>query len=148
SCRCWVAATQQACQPGGHRRRQPPRAGGCSVEVAERVMSYWACAQLVPQRERLALHCLQKVAGFEVYAPRLRPPRRSKLRVPPLLFPGYTFILVVAGWWAAPWSPGVVRIVLDGGAPARVPDSVISELRSRERNGLVELPERTGFKPG
>jgi len=36
---------------------------------------------------------------------------------------------------------------MDGGAPARVPDSVIAEIRSRERNGLVELPKLT-LEPG
>ena len=29
-----------------------------------------------------------------------------------------------------------------GDGPARVPDAVIAEIRSRERNGLVELPSR------
>ena len=39
------------------------------------------------------------------------------------------------------------RIVLDG--PARVPDAVIAEIRSRERNGLVELPKpRLDLAPG
>ena len=32
---------------------------------------YWAAAQLKPQQERLALHCLA-LAGFEAYLPRLR----------------------------------------------------------------------------
>ena len=36
--------------------------------------------------------------------------------------------------------------MLDGAAPARVPDGVIAEIRSRERGGLVELPSR--FKRG
>ncbi len=31
---------------------------------------------------------------------------------------------------------------MDGVSPARVADSVIDEIRSRERNGLVELPKR------
>jgi hypothetical protein len=30
---------------------------------------------------------------------------------------------------------------MDGPVPARVPDAVISEIRSRERGGLVELPK-------
>jgi hypothetical protein len=29
-------------------------------------MSYWSCVQLEPCRERLALHCLSKVNGFEI----------------------------------------------------------------------------------
>jgi transcriptional antiterminator RfaH len=48
----------------------------------------------------------------------------------------------VAQWHAARWLPGIVRLVLDGDHPARVPDAVIAEIRARERNGLVELPSR------
>src|SRR5215471_2680936 len=80
-------------------------------------MGYWACAQLEPNRTALALHCLG-INGFEVYCPRLREQRRSrsgrKMVVTPPLFPGYTFVLVVSGWWDARWSPGVVRLIMDG----------------------------------
>src|SRR5215831_1357782 len=112
-------------------------------------MGYWACAQLEPNRT--ALHCLG-INGFEVYCPRLREQRRSrsgrKIVVTPLLFQGYTFVLVVSGWWNARWSPGVVRLIMDGLQPAHVPDAVISEIRSRERNGFVELPKPRGLAPG
>jgi len=37
---------------------------------------------------------------------------------------------------------------MDGIQPARVPDAVISEIRSRERNGFVELPKPRGLVPG
>jgi transcription antitermination factor NusG len=37
---------------------------------------------------------------------------------------------------------------MDGEQPARVPDAVIAEIRSRERNGLVELPKPRGLVPG
>jgi transcriptional antiterminator RfaH len=111
-------------------------------------MAYWACAQLAPSRERLALHCLQQVAGFEVYAPRIKAPRGARSRNPRLLFPGYVFVLIVLQWHAAMRTPGVVRLVLDGGIPARVPDNVIAELRARERNGLLQLPEPRRFRAG
>src|SRR5262249_17188684 len=114
-------------------------------------MSYWACAQLEPFRERLALHCLG-LNGFEIYCPRLREQTRVRGRKvvrTPLLFPGYTFVLVVSAWWSARWSPGVRRIVMDGEHPAHVPDAVIAEIKSRERNGLVELLKpRDGLVPG
>jgi len=103
---------------------------------------YWAAAQLEPQRERLALHCLSKVHGYEVYSPRFRPPGARREAATRPLFVGYAFVRIVSGWWDARWSPGIVRIVLAGDAPARVPDHVIAELRGRERNGLVELPPR------
>jgi transcriptional antiterminator RfaH len=112
-------------------------------------MGYWACAQLEPNRTALALHCLA-LAGFETYHPRLREQRRShgrKILVTPSLFPGYAFVLVVSGWWNARWAAGVRRLVMDGEQPARVPDPVIAEIRSRERSGLIELP-RLRLAPG
>src|SRR5215831_13518511 len=111
---------------------------------------YWCCAQIEPRRERLAVHCLA-LAGYQVYQPLLREQRRHRGReVPatPPLFPGYAFVLIVSGWWDARWSAGVRRLVMDGEQPARVPDEVIAEIRSRERNGLVELPKPRGFVPG
>ena len=111
---------------------------------------YWCCAQIEPFRERLALHCLG-LNGFEIYCPRLREQvrmRGRKIVRTPLLFPGYAFVLVVSAWWSARWSPGVRRLVMDGEVPAHVPDAVIAEIRSRERNGLVELPKPRGLAPG
>src|SRR5262249_42921735 len=104
---------------------------------------FWACAQLQPQRERLAQHCLT-LAGYETYAPRLRERHiaygRKVIRTP-FLFPGYLFVLIELQWSQARWSPGVAGIVMDGMAPARVPDAVIAEIRKREVGGLVELPK-------
>jgi transcriptional antiterminator RfaH len=96
------------------------------------------------------VHCLA-LAGYQVYQPLLRERRRHRGReVPatPPLFPGYAFVLIVSGWWNARWSAGVRRLVMNGPLPARVPDAVISEIRSRERNGLVELPKPRGLVPG
>jgi transcriptional antiterminator RfaH len=44
-------------------------------------------------------------------------------------------------------SAGVRRLVMHGVLPARVPDRVIAEIRSRKRAGLVELP-KPRFGPG
>jgi transcriptional antiterminator RfaH len=96
------------------------------------------------------MHCLG-LNGFEVYCPRLREQvriRNRKIVRTSLLFPGYAFVLVVSAWWSARWSAGVRRLVMDGELPARVPDDVIAEIRSRERNGLVELPKPLGLAPG
>ena len=52
-------------------------------------------------------------------------------------------------WHAAGWSPGVLRLVSGGGAePAKVPISVIDDLKSRERNGFVVLPKPLGLARG
>jgi transcription antitermination factor NusG len=37
---------------------------------------------------------------------------------------------------------------MDGLVPAHVPDAVISEIRSRERGGYVELLKPRGLRPG
>jgi transcriptional antiterminator RfaH len=112
---------------------------------------FWCCAQIEPFRERLATHCLG-LNGFEVYCPRLREQirirNRKVVRTPPL-FPGYAFVLIVSAWWSARWSPGVCGLIMDGERPAVVSDQIIGEIRSRERNGLVELPKpRNGLVPG
>ena len=113
-------------------------------------MPYWCAAQLQPQRDGLALQCLRQ-AGFETYVPRLREPRTAhgrKVVRTPLLFPGYLFVLIELQWHAARWAPGVVRIVLSGGTPAIVPDSVISALKAREIRGVIELPRFPKFRAG
>jgi transcriptional antiterminator RfaH len=108
-------------------------------------MSYWAVAQLMPQRERFALSMLAR-ADFEVYAPRLREWRsvrgkgQQQREIP--LFPGYTFLRVRLQWHAARWCPGVIRLVMDGLHPAKVPDAVIEEIRIREHDGAIEIPRR------
>ena len=48
-------------------------------------MAYWAAVQLQASRERLALHCLSKVNGFEVYSPRIKAPRVLGGRYPALV---------------------------------------------------------------
>jgi transcriptional antiterminator RfaH len=105
---------------------------------------FWACVQLQTNRERLALHCLG-IAGFQTYMPRLRVTRRTPTRKvmesTPALFPGYCFVWIELQWHEARWQPGVIRVVLHGEQPARVPEAVIDEIRSRERDGLVELPK-------
>ena len=111
---------------------------------------FWACAQLEGNRERLALHCLE-LGGFTTYLPRLRERRLVKGRqvtVTPALFPGYAFVLIELQWHAARWAPGVIRLVLDGAQPAKVPNTVIDDLRRRERNGLIELPPPPGLQRG
>jgi transcriptional antiterminator RfaH len=112
-------------------------------------VAYWTAAQLEPNRERIALHLLTQ-ERFTVYAPRLRVRRivrgrREDCEAP--LFPGYIFVLIQLQWHRARWCPGIRRLVMDGLQPARVSNTVIEEIRSRERNGAIELSKR-GLKPG
>ena len=101
---------------------------------------YWCCAQTEPKCEAAATHFLG-LGGYQVYCPRLQLVRPRHGRKDPPLFPGYLFVLITVGWWSARWSPGVVRLLTAGDAPMPVPDALIAEIRSRERNGLVELPK-------
>ena len=112
-------------------------------------MPYWAAARAQPKREAVAQHFLE-LAGFTVYLPRLRDHRikgARQIETRPVLFPGYLFCKIVAGWWEAQWCPGTRGLVMNSGVPCHVPDSVIREIKQRERNGLVELP-KLGLKPG
>jgi transcription antitermination factor NusG len=79
---------------------------------------YWACAQLEGNRERLALHCLQ-LGGFTTYLPRVLERRRvngRQVTATPALFPGYAFVLIEMQWHQARWTPGIIRLVMDGRA--------------------------------
>jgi transcriptional antiterminator RfaH len=114
-------------------------------------MPYWACAQLETRRERTALHFLG-LNGFTTYAPRIRTQRVTPTHLgesSAWLFPGYAFVWIELQWHAARWAPGVIRLVTSGGAePAKVPMSVIDDLRSRERNGFVQLPQVRSLQRG
>jgi transcriptional antiterminator RfaH len=107
-------------------------------------MAFWAVARLQTHRERLALHCLG-LAGYVTYVPRIRARRvigGRKVSEAAPLFPGYCFLTIELQWHVARWAPGVINLIMDGERPARVPDQVISELRGRERGGLITLPTK------
>ena len=114
-------------------------------------MSYWAVARLQPQHERAGLINLG-LNGYEVYYPRIRERRirnGRRIEVRPPLFWGYAFFVVENGvWYTARWAIGVSAVIMDGVKPGCVPDSVINELKARERNGAIDLPRRDGLKPG
>ena len=42
----------------------------------------------------------------------------------------------------------MLGLIMDGLRPARVSDSIIAEIRARERGGLVELPKRNEICAG
>ena len=113
-------------------------------------MAYWAVARL--HRERLGLHCLEHIAGFEVYAPRIcsdRAVNGRRVAFTPLLFPPYVFVWIELQWHAAAYAPGVASLVRNGdGGPAHVPRALIDALRARERNGLIVLPKPQGLRAG
>jgi transcriptional antiterminator RfaH len=111
-------------------------------------MAFWACAQLIANQERLALHLLD-LGGFTVYFPRIKVRRRASVGgrqydASAGLFPGYCFVSIELKWHRAQRTPGVLRLVSDGERPARVPDQVIEAIRGREVGGFVQLPKQRG----
>jgi transcriptional antiterminator RfaH len=113
-------------------------------------MAFWACARLESRREAVARHFLE-LAGYQIYIPQIREQRlrrHRRIEVITPLFPAYGFILIQAQWHSARWSIGVSAIIMDGQAPAKVPDQVIDEIQRREVRGAVELPKLPGMKAG
>ena len=79
-------------------------------------MAFWTAARIMPQRERLALHCL-KVSGFETYLPRIkdrRVVRGRKVSTIAPLFPSYVFITIELQWHEARFALGVAALIMDG----------------------------------
>jgi transcription antitermination factor NusG len=104
-------------------------------------MSSWAVVQTTPRHEKLAVKELGN-AGFDVYFPQIRFRQNGRWRIS-ALFQGYVFIAIGDHWWAARWCRGVLRLLgVDGSTPARLHDSVISEIRKQEKNGFVVLKPR------
>jgi hypothetical protein len=101
----------------------------------------WTVAQL--SRGATGWRCIG-LAGFEIYQPLLRERRRAR-EIVTALFPGYLFVAIELQWRAARWCPGVIRLVMDGIAPAMVPDTVIEAIRKR---GGVICSRRSGPATG
>jgi transcription antitermination factor NusG len=106
-------------------------------------MPYW-CARTEVNREHVAERYL-RLAGYEVYCPRIR--ERSRARP---LFPAYCFITAALQWYRARWSIGVVALLAGAsGEPAIVADGIVMELQNREgKDGLIQLPQPPQLKPG
>jgi transcriptional antiterminator RfaH len=102
-------------------------------------LSYWAIAQTESQREVIAAYFLS-IAKFETYLPRIKINRGRKSRVVPL-FPSYLFVRVLDQWRAVESTIGVTRMIVSGGAPARMRDEELNKIRAREVNGIVRLPK-------
>jgi transcriptional antiterminator RfaH len=114
-------------------------------------MAYWAVVRLQPRHEHTGLTHLER-NGYTIYYPRIREKRvrhGRRIEVRPPLFWGYCFFVVENGvWYTARWAIGVSAVIMAGPTPACVPDAVITEIKGRERNGAVVLPERERFALG
>ena len=111
-------------------------------------MKSWYLIQTKPRQEAAAEKNLER-QGYTVYLPitLVRQRRRGKSSTEPgPMFPRYLFIYLGDGiddWGPIRSTIGVLKLVRFGQIPARVPDKLISELRSREdARGIQILPAR------
>src|SRR5262245_6326873 len=107
----------------------------------------WAVVQTQAQREHAVRAALGHF-GFETYLPRIR----LRKRIVPL-FQGYLFARLGEQFYPVLWCPHVIRLLWAPAAqgciqPAKIDDRIIAELRKREVNGLVKLPQPPRLRRG
>jgi transcriptional antiterminator RfaH len=112
---------------------------------------FWSVAQLEAfllhhpkNRDRTLAERQLDRAGFETYLPCTKTRRDGCTRIAPL-FPGYLFVRVSDHRWRPIFDAigsGIIRILMAGERPARLPNSAIDEIRHREVRGFVRLPAR------
>jgi transcription antitermination factor NusG len=100
-------------------------------------LSFWSVVQVESQCEHIVRLLLMR-ERFETYMPRIK----VHGRVWPL-FPGYIFVRVIEQFYPIMWTPHVVRLLMAGDQPARLPEKTMVEIRKREIGGFVKLPVPT-----
>lgn len=112
----------------------------------------WYAIQTKPGKEPSVQAALDQ-AGIEVYSPRIRKPigaaNRKSWREASL-FPGYLFARFDFGvaYPRVRWTPGLVRVVMCGGTPLTVSESMLSSVREMEKEGVRLLLRPVRWKPG
>lgn len=106
------------------------------------ISGFWSVAQTETQREGTAARFL-KDAGYETYLPKIKIQKRL---LP--LFPSYLFVRIVDRWYPVNNTVGVINLLLAGDQPAKLKDEIVSNIRNKERGGIVRLPPKPGLKVG
>jgi transcription antitermination factor NusG len=106
-------------------------------------MRHWFVINTKPRGESRVESILGQ-AGFVVYNPRLL--RNKKIRP---LFPGYEFVVFdyPDQYRLVRYARGVKSVLGVREEPVPVPDELIREIRSREKDGLVVLGELDAGAP-
>lgn len=102
---------------------------------------FWSVVQSEPMNERRALMHLERY-GFTTYAPRekiSRVRRGRKFNTARWLFPRYLFIWIEDNWQRVFSIYGITKLLMTGEQPAKLPERFITDLKARERNGLITL---------
>jgi transcriptional antiterminator RfaH len=106
----------------------------------------WFVAKTQPRRERWAAeNCARQ--GAECYLPFtiernvVVNGRLLSSRLKPL-FPGYLFIRTLVGQWHfLRGTFGIADLIRNGDTPSTISNDIIEDLRLRESEGAVELPD-------
>jgi transcriptional antiterminator RfaH len=111
----------------------------------------WYLIRTKPSKEQYVHEELSRVLP-EVFLPMLKPlasrfRRRNATAVP--LFPQYLFARfdITVRYYAIRYMPGVVGFVSAGQEPLAVPQAIVDSIRSRCRDGVLELSS-SSFRPG
>ncbi len=113
-------------------------------------MQHWYVLHAKPHKERQVESVLTQ-RGIEVYFPTVPAPRRRHPRGARAFFPCYLFAhadLETVGLWTLHYAPGMRGVVMFGGAPARVDESVVATLRSRLAQASVVDSYGEVLEPG
>jgi transcriptional antiterminator RfaH len=116
-------------------------------------MKSWYLIQTKVRQERLAKENLQR-QGYEIYLPLSISRRRKRgksVNVVGPMFPRYLFINlsdVTDDWRPIRSTIGVTKLVTFGQIPARVPGSLIKDLREREDDQGIQIIKIPQHKPG
>ena len=95
----------------------------------------WAVVQCEAMREH-AVRLLLMRGHYVTYLPRIK----LYGRITPL-FPSYLFVNIACmRWYPILWTPHVIRLLMAGDQPAKLPEDIVTHIRKREQNGLVKLP--------
>jgi transcriptional antiterminator RfaH len=131
--------------------------GGSDPELSEaknKVTSRnWYLVYCKPRQETVARENLAR-QGYEIYLPFMRDVRRrqgKRVAVIAPMFPRYLFIHLSSqtdNWGPIRSTLGVVSIVRFGREAARVPDSLLAALRSREDTQGIQILPIEEYKPG
>jgi transcriptional antiterminator RfaH len=129
-------------------------------------MPYWYALHAKPHKER-QVEAFLTARGIQVYFPTVSvPPRRGRPNFR-AFFPRYLFArtdIEQVGLWTLHHAPGMTGVVMFGGTPARVDDTVIEALQQRlarvdpttgardvvvdDRGEIIEPGDRVAIKSG
>ena len=100
----------------------------------------WCLVYTEGRREPLVQLLLAK-SKHELYLPRIRERGRKGL-----MFPNYLFVKLINNqWYDVRWTPHVLQVIHDRQQSL---DSIVTDLRRRERDGYVRLPRAPHLQKG